>query len=770
MSSTTYPAVVYFPAGTYLINSSIIDYYHTQLIGNPNCIPTLKATANFTGLGLIDGDPYGANGLSYGATNVFWRQIRNFYLDMTTIPANSSATGIHWPTAQATSLQNLVFYMSDAPGTQHQGVFIESGSGGFINDLIFYGGLYGGNFGNQQFTMRNLTFYNAVTAINQLYDWGWTYESISINNCSVGLNMSSGGPTGQSVGSITFFDSSISDTPIGIITAHSLLQPTNMTNGSLILENVVMKNVPVAVQGPANTTALSGATGALTISAWGQGHSYTPNGPVIFEGPIAPNLRPAPLVRGGKYYQRSKPQYETVPVAQFLSTRSAGAIGDGMTDDTVALQSAISTAASTNQILFFDAGTYKVTSTLNVAGNSKIVGESYSVIMGSGAYFSDMNSPQPIVRIGQPGEVGYVEWSDMIVSTQGATAGAVLIEWNLSSSGNRLGPSSSPLPGPTSTSEAVPASYTWPVSASNTYSAPASHSWSGVPSTYSTGSPFVKPTGPPLRRWNYLPSYDYHGQPSGMWDVHARIGGFAGSNLQLANCPTTPNATTPPAPVNSACIAAFMTMHITPSASNLYLENVWLWTADHDVEDANLTQITVYSGRGLYVESTSGPIWLVGTAVEHHTLYQYQFATTKNVFMGQIQTETAYYQPNPPAYLPFPAVMSINDPDFTVICSNHSTNCDGYGLRILNSSSLLTYGAGLYSFFNNYNTSCSAAGNNETCQPRIFSLEGSLSNIAIYNLNTVGATSMINQDGVSLAGYADNVNVFPDTIALFRTD
>ena len=30
-------------------------------------------------------------------------------------------------TAQATSLQNVVFKMSDAPGTQHQGLFIESG-------------------------------------------------------------------------------------------------------------------------------------------------------------------------------------------------------------------------------------------------------------------------------------------------------------------------------------------------------------------------------------------------------------------------------------------------------------------------------------------------------------------------------------------------------------------------------------------------------------------------------------------------------------------
>ena len=57
-SSTTSPAVVYFPAGTYLISSSIIDNYYTQMIGNPNNLPVLKATAGFSGLGLIDGDRY----------------------------------------------------------------------------------------------------------------------------------------------------------------------------------------------------------------------------------------------------------------------------------------------------------------------------------------------------------------------------------------------------------------------------------------------------------------------------------------------------------------------------------------------------------------------------------------------------------------------------------------------------------------------------------------------------------------------------------------
>lgn len=154
-----------------MINSSIIDYYYTQLIGNPNCLPTIRAYAAWHStngsIGLIDGDLDD----DFGSTNVFWRQIRNFIIDMTLIPAGSSATGIHWPTAQATSIQNVIFQMSSANGTQHQGIYIESGSGGFMNDLIFNGGLYGATFGNQQFTMRNLTFNNAVTAINQIWDW-----------------------------------------------------------------------------------------------------------------------------------------------------------------------------------------------------------------------------------------------------------------------------------------------------------------------------------------------------------------------------------------------------------------------------------------------------------------------------------------------------------------------------------------------------------------------------------------------------------------------
>lgn len=57
-----------------------------------------------------------------------------------------------------------------------------------MNDLIFYGGLNGVVFGNQQFTVRNLTSHNTVTAIDQIWDWGWTYTGIAIINCTKQLH------------------------------------------------------------------------------------------------------------------------------------------------------------------------------------------------------------------------------------------------------------------------------------------------------------------------------------------------------------------------------------------------------------------------------------------------------------------------------------------------------------------------------------------------------------------------------------------------------
>jgi hypothetical protein len=70
-------------------------------------------------------------------------------------------------------------------------------------------------------------------------------------------------------------------------------------------------------------------------------------------------------------------------------------------------------------IIFFDAGTYVVSSTLTVPAGTQMVGEVWSVIAGKGSAFQDMNNPQPVVQVGESGSQGLVEITDIIFSTIG---------------------------------------------------------------------------------------------------------------------------------------------------------------------------------------------------------------------------------------------------------------------------------------------------------------------------------------------------------------
>jgi glucan 1,3-beta-glucosidase len=122
--------VVYFLAGAYNITSLTIDYYYTQIIGNPNNVPIIKADKSFhvaNTFGLLDGGKYAANGLGFGSTNTFYRQVRNIIFDMTAIAAKLAATGIHWPTAQATSIHSVAFKVNDAPGSLHRVILWKTG-------------------------------------------------------------------------------------------------------------------------------------------------------------------------------------------------------------------------------------------------------------------------------------------------------------------------------------------------------------------------------------------------------------------------------------------------------------------------------------------------------------------------------------------------------------------------------------------------------------------------------------------------------------------
>lgn len=686
-SSTNTPALVYFPPGQYVVSKPIIQLYYTQLVGDAVNPPTLKASAGFEGMAVIDADPYESNGANWWVNqNNFFRQIRNFVIDLTAMPPNIGA-GIHWQVAQATSLQNIVFNMRTDGGEQNKqlGIFMDNGSGGFMSDLTFNGGNYGAFFGNQQFTTRNMTFNNCKTAIFMNWNWLWTLQDVKINNCGVGIDMANGGKEGsQTVGSVLVVDSVFKDTPVGIKTAYDPTSPE--TNGTLIIDNVDFSGSSQAV-----VNGISGATileGSKKVGFFVQGRTYgaTGSGGKAVQTPQNAIEKPSALIdsKTGRVFTRSKPQYENVPASSFVSVKANGAKGDGVTDDTDAIQ-AVFNKVSKDQIVYFDHGAYLVTKTVKVPKNIKITGEILPVILAGGdKSFKDQSNPQPVFKVGEPGDQGAVEMSDLIFATKGPQPGAIMMEWNLA--GEAQG-------------------------------------------------------------------------ANALWDVHTRIGGATGTELQLEKCAKNPNVTNS---VPEACFGSFMMLHVKPKGS-VYLENTWYWVADHDLApEADNKQIDVFNGRGVLIEG-EGPVWGWGTASEHSVLYNYQFSNASNIYLSTIQTESPYYQGNPDARTPFKVNSAFNDPDFAKSCANGDDGCArSWGVRATNSKDIYIYGAGLYSFFDNYDQECLKT---QSCQQHMVSLEDS--QVHFVGLSTKASVNMITMNGQGIAQDKDNRNNFCATLAVF---
>ncbi|KAJ9154856.1 LysM domain-containingprotein [Pleurostoma richardsiae] len=621
-SSTAYPAVIYFPSGTYLLTDSLIQYYNTQLLGNPINRPTLLAAPSFVGYAAILTDVYipGANGSEwYIPQNNFMRSVRNFVIDITTSPADNYVCGIHWQVAQATDLQKIDFYMKD--GTTQQGVYMENGSGGFLTDLYFQGGNFGAYMGNQQFTTRNLIFNGCLTAVQVFWDWAWTMQGINVlgpgSGTGTGLVIvdGAGGPgsTGQGLGSLVLLDSGFFDLEVGVSTTVAA-----SNSSSFLIQNCKFDGVTTSIQDTgAGKVLLAGSAGEIPIDSWGFGNIITgesgsatfQNGNYIPAAHRSTNLL-APSssssrgsTQPGSFFSRSAPTYDDQSVSAFVNVKAMGARGDGVSDDAAILNQILASASNASQIVFFPYGVYAVSDTLNVPVGSRIVGQAWPAIVGTGDKFQDMANPRVVLQVGHSGSVGVIEISDMLVSVKGPAAGGQL-------------------------------------------------------------SVFGDDTKSRVHCGVFAPAHD-------IWIVG-------------------------------------------------YLENVWAWTADHDIDTPEQNQIS-------------------GTASEHAVLYQYQLSQAKDIFLSMIQTESPYFQPTPRAPAPFTPGMFPNDPTFAD-CSPSSVGCAiSWALRILDSSTVYIYSSGLYSWFQSYSQTCVPT---ENCQVRAVDIQKS-SDIWMYDLCTKAVVEMV---------------------------
>lgn len=212
----------------------------------------------------------------------------------------------------------------------------------------------------------------------------------------------------------------------------------------------------------------------------------------------------------------------------------------------------------------------------------------------------------------------------------------------------------------------------------------------------------------------------------GFWNTHFRIGGARGSSVQT-DC-------------GNLCKAAFILLHLTPSSS-AYIENMWGWTADHDLDGGGFGDISV--GRGMLCESQQ-ETWLHGTAFEHHTIYEYSFRNAKEVFVGMQQSETPYWQGPGSTLAPSPwsPNQKYGDPDFSG-CGGDDGQCRmSWFSHVTDSSDLFFYGSGFWAFFNNH------GGCNGDCQKNAISINNA-HDVHWFGINTKSCTNVIVNNGQS---------------------
>lgn len=200
------------------------------------------------------------------------------------------------------------------------------------------------------------------------------------NNCSFGINSTVSNPT-SSVGSVVLIDSSASSVGTLFVAEHN-----KTADGSIVLENISIDDVGTAIVSHSGETVLAGSKQRTKIASFIQGNLYTTETTGAYaETSEVVKRSKALLDRTGKYFTRARPQYEQIPSRLFSSVRDYGAIGDGHTDATEALNKALA-ANAYRRVTYLPAGTYIVTDTIHVPVGSRIVGEVWSTIMGKSPF------------------------------------------------------------------------------------------------------------------------------------------------------------------------------------------------------------------------------------------------------------------------------------------------------------------------------------------------------------------------------------------------
>jgi sugar lactone lactonase YvrE len=300
---------------------------------------------------------------------------------------NPAAVGIRFHTAQHAFLTHMDFHIGSGLAAIHE-------AGNEAEDLHFYGGRYGILMRKPsaawQFTLLDSTFDGQREAAIRENEAGLTLVHNDFRNVPSAIVVDANYSDQLWVKDARF--ENISGPAIVISNEQSRMTEIN-------LENVVCKKVPVFARFRESGRQLAGAgetyevkilSHGLTLPALGAAGEIKTKYDAVALQTMPPATPPA--IRG------------LPPMDSWVNLRTLGVKGDGVTDDTAAIQKAI----AENRTLYIPSGFYVVRDTIRLRPDTVLIGfhpnETQFDILDSTPVFQGPGSPRPLLEAPRGGD------------------------------------------------------------------------------------------------------------------------------------------------------------------------------------------------------------------------------------------------------------------------------------------------------------------------------------------------------------------------------
>lgn len=412
--------IVWLPSGRYRITKTLIMWPGVRLFGVGETRPVLLLAENtpgfqqgvsnmviFTGRGSAAKNPvaFPVPGSVPFSENIADANSGTFYTAMGNIDieigeGNPAAAAIRFHAAQHAFLRHMDFQLGSAFAGVYQ-------AGNEAEDVHFYGGRYGivteKPSAAWQFTLLDSTFEGQRDAAIREHEAGLTMVNVSIRNTPVGIEMDEGYSDWLWGRDVRFEN---------VSKAAVVISNENNVYTQVGFQHALASNTPTfALFRESGRTEKSAATHyrvdeftyGLTLPSLGTLGEFESR----FGAGDMDNMPPA-----------RKPAIRAMPpTGEWMNVLELGAKGDGVTDDTAALQAAI----AQHRVLYFPSGFYKITDTLALKPDTVLLGLHPSttqiLVPDATPAFHGLGTPKAMIESPQGG--------DNIVSGLGLFAGGI---------------------------------------------------------------------------------------------------------------------------------------------------------------------------------------------------------------------------------------------------------------------------------------------------------------------------------------------------------